>query len=85
MGSQPYNIISVCYRTELEPGKEGKVEQLAVVKTDVVDTCQNSKHEGPLILKVDFRKMHALHLNHQMTMMMMTTVSGFEILIIVKE
>jgi len=40
--SQPY-VTSVCYKTELEPVKEGKVEKLAVVEADVEGTCQNSR------------------------------------------
>jgi len=40
---QPYNVTSVCYKTELEPVKEGKVEKLAVVKADVEGTCHNSR------------------------------------------
>jgi hypothetical protein len=43
LSSQPKNVISVCYKTELEPVKEGKVEQLAVVEADVEGTCQNSR------------------------------------------
>jgi len=64
LDSQHYNVISVCYKTELELVKEGKIDQLAVVKADVEGTCQNSGKEGALILKMVFRKMHALHIHH---------------------
>lgn len=40
----------------MEPVKEGKVEQLAVVEADVEGKCQNSREEGALILNYGLSK-----------------------------